>query len=34
MGGSKTVRRGDVSTSGPNSCFALNLLDLQQKKIK
>lgn len=33
-GGSETVRRDDVSTSSPNSCFALNLLDLEQKKIK
>jgi len=32
-GGSKTVRRDDVSTSSPNSCFALSLLDLQQKKL-
>lgn len=31
MGRSKAVRRDDVSTSSPNSYFALNLLDLQQK---
>jgi hypothetical protein len=33
MGGNKTVRRNDVSTSSPNSCFALNLLDLRQENL-